>query len=133
MTGGPQNHGAVQGIKRDATRDGITLQDLCLEARVNVAQFHRMVAGERNCDDAQLGRLEDALRHLRNRPSTDRGKERKCLGCQTPFWSTWAGHRLCDNCKTRTGKGLVIAEGSCGHRVGASGQRALGQAIRRSR
>ena len=31
----------------------------------------------------------------------DERKTRKCLVCETPFLSEWAGERVCRNCKQR--------------------------------
>lgn len=32
-----------------------------------------------------------------------RRRRRPCLTCDTPFTSTGAGHRMCDDCRTRAG------------------------------
>jgi hypothetical protein len=35
----------------------------------------------------------------RDRPRAPEAKTRKCLVCQTPFPSAWAGERVCRRCK----------------------------------
>lgn len=50
-------------------------------------------------DDASVLARDEDMDELKVRPQ-DQEKVRKCLICQEPFPSAWAGERVCRRCKS---------------------------------